>query len=373
MTTGRLAICQHFRNLRDPRRDHLKRHLLIDIVTIAICGVIGGANTWVDIETFATNRQAWLAQFLQLPNGIPSHDTIERVFSLINPRSFQRCVLAWLRPVAEALNIKHIAIDGKTLRGSVKPSSPHHYLHLVSAWASEARLTLGQVAVDEKSNEITAIPRLLEILNVKGALVTIDAMGCQKEIAAKIVEKKGDYLLIVKENQEHLYEDILDIFVKAYDQDGIGLTMDMFATEEKGHGREERRSYTILTNPEGIRNQEAWSKLKVIGQCLRERTVAGETSEEMHLFIGSRVCSAKAYGEALRNHWGIENNLHWQVDVTFAEDANRTQQREAAENFGWLRRLALMQLQKYSGKGSIQTRRYAATLNEKVLEEILNL
>ena len=289
MTTGRLALCQHFRNLRDPRRDHLKQHLLIDIVTIAICGVIGGANTWVDMETFATNRHAWLAQFLQLPNGIPSHDTIERVLSLINPRSFQRCVLAWLRPVTEALNIKHIAIDGKTQRGSVKSSSPHHYLHLVSAWASAARLTLGQVAVAEKSNEITAIPRLLEILNVKGALVTIDAMGCQKEIAAQIVAKQGDYLLMVKENQEHLYEDIQKQFVKAYDQDGRDSTMAVFSTEEKGHGREERRTYTILTNPEGIRNQEAWSKLKVIGQCLRERTVGGETSSEMHLFIGSRL------------------------------------------------------------------------------------
>jgi predicted transposase YbfD/YdcC len=373
MLTDQLAICQHFRNLRDPRRDHLKQHLLIDIITIAISAVIGGADTWVDMETFARNRHAWLAQFLQLPNGIPSHDTIERVFSLLNPRSLQRCVLAWLRPVTEALNIKHIAIDGKTLRGSVKPSSPHHYLHVVSAWASEARLTLGQVAVAAKSNEITAIPRLLEILQVKGALVTIDAMGCQKEIAAKIVEKKGDYLLIVKENQEHLHEDILNQFVEASEQDGIGFTLDTFTTEEKGHGREEKRTYTIITNPQGIRNQEAWPKLKVIGQCFRERTAGGTTTDEIHFFIGSRVGSAKIYGEALRNHWGIENHLHWQMDVTFAEDANRTQQREAAENFGWLRRLALMQLQKYSCKGSIQTRRYAATLNEKVLEEILNL
>jgi predicted transposase YbfD/YdcC len=214
---------------------------------------------------------------------------------------------------------------------------------------------------------------LLELLNVRGALVTIDAMGCQKEIAAKIVEQKGDFLLLVKENQEHLEEDILNCFVKAYDQDGSGATLDRYTTEEQGHGREERRTYTIITNPEGIRNQVTWTKLKVIGQCLRERTVAGETTEELHLFIGSRVCSAKAYGEALRNHWGIENNRHWQMDVTFAEDANRTQQREAAENFGWLRRLALMQLQKYSGKGSVRTRRYAATLNEKVLEEILGL
>lgn len=180
MATGQLAICKFFRNLRDPRREHLKQHLLIDIVTIAICGVIGGSNTWVDMETFARNRQEWLEKFLRLPNGIPSHDTIERVFSLIHPDSLQRCLMAWLRRIGEALDIKHIAIDGKSLRHSVKSSSPHKYLHLVSAWASEARLTLGQVAVDEKSNEITAIPRLLELLNVQGALITIDAMGCQK-------------------------------------------------------------------------------------------------------------------------------------------------------------------------------------------------
>lgn len=373
MTTSHLAIHQYFRNLRDPRRDHLKRHLLIDIVTIAICAVMSGADTWIDIETFAVNRRDWLAKFLKLPNGIPSHDTIERVFSLINPRSFQRCVLAWLRPVAEALDIKHIAIDGKTLRHSEKPSSPHHYLHLVSAWATEARLTLGQVAVEEKSNEITAIPKLLEMMSVRGALVTIDAMGCQKEIAAKIVEKKGDYVLIVKENQEHLYADILKCLTTAYDAGGTGFRLDEYTTEESAHGREEKRTYTILTDPEGIRNQEAWKKLKVIGQCYRERTVNGETSQELHLFIGSRVCSAKTYAAALRSHWGIENNLHWQMDVTFAEDANRTQQREAAENFGWLRRLALMQLQRCSVKGSIHTRRYAATLNEKVLENVLGL
>ena len=371
MTTDRLAICAYFRNLRDPRRDHLKLHLLIDIVTIAICGVIAGSNTWIDIETFARNRHEWLAQFLELPNGIPSHDTIERVFSLINPRSLQRCLLAWLKRISAALDLTHIAIDGKTLRHSVAPSSPHQYLHLVSAWASGARLTLGQVAVDAKSNEITAIPRLLEMLNVHGALVTIDAMGCQKEIAAKIVEKGGDYVLMVKENQEHLHADVIDCFVEAYEKEEVAI--DSFATEESGHGRKEKRIYTVLSKPEGIRNQEAWAKLQVIGQVTRERTVAEETTSETHFFIGSRNCSAKDYGEALRDHWGIENNLHWQMDVTFAEDANRTQQREAAENFAWLRRLALMQLQKYSGKGSIRTRRYAAALNVKVLESILNL
>ena len=370
MSTGRLAICEYFRNLRDPRRDHLKQHLLIDIITIAICGVIGGANTWVDIETFAHNRKDWLAQFLRLPNGIPSHDTIERVFSLINPRSLQRCLLAWLRRIGEDLDIKHVAIDGKSLRHSVKSSSPHQYMHLVSAWASDARLTLGQVAVDEKSNEITAIPRLLELLTVRGALITIDAMGCQKTIAAAIVDKGNDYVLVVKDNQEHLHEDIINCLVKAYEEDGIGVKMDTFTTEETGHGREEKRIYTVLTDPEGIRNREAWPKLKVIGQCTRERTVAGETSCETHYFIGSRKCSAKQYGQVLRNHWGIENNLHWQMDVTFAEDANRTQQREAAENLSWLRRLALMQLQK-SGKGSMRTRRYAATLNVEVLEKVL--
>jgi predicted transposase YbfD/YdcC len=221
MTPSPFAIQQDLRNLRDPRRDHLKQQLLSDSVTSAICAVMSGADTWIDIETFAVNRPDWLAKFLRLPNGIPSHDTIERVFSRINPRSFQRCVLAWLRPVAEALDITHIAIDGKTLRHSEKPSSPHHYLHLVSAWATEARLTLGQGAVEEKSNEITALPKLLEMLSVRGALVTIAALGCQKETAATIVDKKGDYVLIVKENQEHVYEDILQGLTRAYDAGGL--------------------------------------------------------------------------------------------------------------------------------------------------------
>ncbi len=239
MSTGRPAICEHFRNLRDPRRDHLKQHLLMDIITIAVCGVSGGANTWVDMETCARNRRDWLAQFLQLPNGIPSHDTIERVFSLLNPRSLQRCLLAWLRRIGEALDIKHIAIDGKSLRHSVKASSPHQYLHLASAWASAARLTLGQVAVAEKSNEITAIPRLLELLTVRGALLTIDAMGCQKDIAAAIVEKGNDYVLMVKDNQEHLHEDIINCLVQAYEEDGVGVQLDTYTAEETGHGREE--------------------------------------------------------------------------------------------------------------------------------------
>jgi predicted transposase YbfD/YdcC len=257
MATERLAICDYFRNVRDPRRDQRKRHLLLDIITIAICGVIGGANTWVDIETFGRNRQEWLSRFLRLPNGIPSHDTIERVFSLINPASLQRCLLAWLRELGEALDVKHIALDGKTLRHSAKASAPHQYLHLVSAWASTARLTLGQVAVEEKSNEITAIPRLLALLDVRGALVTIDAMGCQKEIAATIVAQGGDYVLTVKDNQEYLREDIVNCFVQAYEQDGAGVQLDTFTTEEKGHGREEKRTYTIITHPEGIRNHEA--------------------------------------------------------------------------------------------------------------------
>ena len=223
MARSRLSLQRHIRRLKDPRLNRRKRHLLLDILTIAVCAVIAGANTWPDIETFGRRRHDWLRRFLELPNGIPSHDTFERVFDRLQPQALQSALLGWLHEISAALGVRHIAIDGKTLRHSGGGSSPLRQLHLVSAWATEANLTLGQVATEEKSNEITAIPRLLELLDVQGALVSIDAMGCQKEIAARIVAGGGDYVLTVKENQEHLHADIEDCFIKAYDNDCQGL------------------------------------------------------------------------------------------------------------------------------------------------------
>ena len=371
MVIPSVSVACYFRPLRDPRRNHLKKHLLIDIIVIALCAVICGAQDWQQVATFARERRMWLASFLGLPNGIPSHDTFERVFDRLDPQAFQTCFRRWIEVLAHSLGFKHIAIDGKTLRHSGNAPKGWKPLHLVSAWATECHLSLGQVAVDEKSNEITAIPRLLELLDIQGALVTIDAMGCQKEIAKQIVAGGGDYVLPVKDNQPHLLEDIQSCLAEAMETDAVGVQQDSYETQEQGHGRKEKRSYLIVTNPTGIRNQEAWANLQVAGMCYSEREVGGERTEEVHYFIGSRAMCAKQYAAALRGHWGIENNLHWQLDVVFGEDANRVQHRNGAENLALVRRLALVLLKKKSGKASIPCKRLAAALNTDFLEEIL--
>jgi predicted transposase YbfD/YdcC len=252
----------------------------------------------------------------------------------------------------EALGLSHIAIDGKTLRGS--GVGGQKTLHLVSAWATANGLSLGQVAVDEKSNEITAIPKLLELLDLNGALVTIDAMGCQKAIAAKIIERKGNYILTVKENQEHLLEDIQAAISRA-SENNAEVKLDTYETRERGHGREEYRCYTVLHSTEGIRNAADWDNLTTIGFCYSERTIQGVTSEELRYFIGSKKASAKVYGKTLRNHWGIENQLHW----------------HGAENLALVRRLALSLLKQNPSKSSIKCRRLQAALDPCFLEEIL--
>lgn len=371
MTTSPLALRKHLRHLKDPRIDRCKRHLFLDIITMALCAVIGGANTWPDIATFARRRKDWFQRFLELPHGIPSHHTFERVFDRIEPQALQQGLVAWLHGISELIGVRHIAIDGKTLRHSGGGSSSLRCLHLVSAWATDANLTLGQVATEEKSNEITAIPRLLALLDLHGALVTIDAMGCQKDIAQQIVDGGGDYALTVKGNQEHLQEDILACFIHAYDNDLQGIQYDKYEAEENGHGRHEKRVCEVIYEPEGIRNQAEWAQLQIVGKIYRERTENGQTSYEEQYFIGSKRCSAKRYGIALRKHWGIENQLHWQMDVTFGEDASRIQKRHGGQNFALLRRLALGLLKQHPSKGSIRSKRYEATLDVSFLEEIL--
>src|SRR5947209_8738712 len=300
MSPGALSIRHHFAGLPDPRRQHGQRHRLLDVIVIALCAVIAGSNTWQEVETFARCRRDWLARFLKLDNGVPCHDTFERVFDHLDPVALQRCLLSWLTSLCDDLHVGHVAIDGKTARPSGSPARGIGALHLVSAWATEHSLTLGQVATEEKSNEITAIPQLLELLDLEGALVTIDAMGCQKAIAAKIVEGGGDYVLSVKDNQEHLRQDVVDCVCAAMGDEGA--KRDTYEYEERGHGRTEKRWITVLSDPEGIRGQEQWANLRVVGWYSPERTVAGKTSEEMRFFIGSRYMSAKQYGEAIRGH-----------------------------------------------------------------------
>jgi predicted transposase YbfD/YdcC len=364
-----LAFHTHFRNLKDPRR--APRHLLLDIIGIAICAVISGANDWQQIATFARQRHDWLRRFFRLPEGIPCHDTFERVFDRIQPRAFTAAFQRWVNALAGAVGLRQIAIDGKTLRGSGAPGRGLGPLHLVSAWATEAHLALGQVAVDAKSNEITAIPALLELLDVRGALVSIDAMGCQKAIARKIVDGGGHYILTVKENQEHLLADIQQAFVDASEGDFAGLAHHTYETTERGHGRHEYRCYTVLHHTAGLRNRDAWAHLTTIGLVYSQRTVGETVSEETRYFIGSKVADARYYGTALRHHWGIENNLHWQLDVTFREDGNREQGRNAAPNLALVRKLALTLLTQHPAKESIACKRLHAALDVAFLQEVL--
>lgn len=366
---AKLPISQHFRKLKDPRRLHGRQHLLQDIIVIALCAIIAGAQDWQEVVLFARNRLDWLQRFLKLPNGIPSHDTFERVFDRLDPLAFQACFRNWVKAIEDALQIKHVAIDGKTLRGS--GTAELRPLHLVSAWATAQRLSLGQVAVDEKSNEITAIPALLELLELNGALVTIDAMGCQKAIAQKIIDRGGDYILTVKDNQEHLLADIQQAFIAADEKGFVGLEHDTYETRNRSHGRDECRSYTVLHSTEGIRSAAEWAKLTTIGICTTERTIGDQTSVEVRYFIGSRKARAQVYGQALRGHWGIENSLHWHLDVTFDEDHNRVSKRNAAENLALLRRLSLSLLQGHPAKLSIAKKRFQAALDPAFLGEIL--
>jgi predicted transposase YbfD/YdcC len=362
------SIVKHFAKLKDPRRSHRRLHHLQDIIVIALCAVIANAQDWQEIETFGRKRLDWLKRFLALPHGIPSHDTFERVFDRINPHAFQACFRAWVEAISAGLKIKHIAIDGKTVRGS--GSAKLGPLHLVSAWATEQQLSLGQVAVDAKSNEITAIPMLLELLDLHGALVTIDAMGCQKEIARQIVAGGGHYALVVKGNHEHLLADIQQVFEQAIDQDFAGFEHSRYEQRDHGHGRDEYRLYSVLHTTEGIRQADEWEGLTTIGMCVAERTIAGQTRGEVRYFIGSKKASAKYYGQGLRNHWGIENQLHWQLDITFGEDQNRYQRRHGVENLALLRKLTLTLLKAHPAKLSMAKKRYAASLDPDFLEEI---
>jgi predicted transposase YbfD/YdcC len=368
-----LAIQTHFADLKDPRIDRTRRYELLDIVVITVCAVICGAEGWVDIANYGVAKYKWLKTFLDLPEGIPSHDTFRRVFCLLDPQAFQACFQSWIDALSAGLGLKRVAIDGKTLRRSFDRATGKTALHLVSAWATEQHLVLGQVAVDSKSNEITAIPKLLALLDVSGAIVTIDAMGCQKDIAATIREGGGDYVLTVKDNQPHLLEDIERCFEQALDKDFVGLQHSEHIEVYKGHGRvETHHVYTIL-HPEGIRDLALWKDLKAITLICSERQEKGkEDTVELRYYIGSKAAKAVAYARYVRGHWGIENGLHWVLDVSFDEDRSRMRTDHSAENMALLRRLALSLLKQHGGKGSIRGKRKQSGWNDQVLVEILS-
>jgi predicted transposase YbfD/YdcC len=363
-------LLAHFADLDDPRVERTKHHKLLDILGIALCAVLSGANNFVAIEQFGIAKLDWLKTFLDLPNGIPSHDTIGRVFSLLDPDVFARGFGNWTASICPSLNLKTISIDGKTSRGSgSKDDKP---LHLVSAWANEARLSLGQVAVEDKSNEITAIPKLLEILDLKGAIVTIDAIGTQKNIAAKIVEKEADYVLPVKENHPHLFEDLKKMFDRFVDSDMSAFAHDVFSKENKGHGRTEIRTVWVFTDIHELRDWQSWKDLRTIIVVIRECWQQGKASIEVSYYISSSKESAAAFYRFIRDHWGIENRCHWVLDVCFREDDSRVRDGHSPENLSCLRRMAMAILRNAHGaKGGFETRRLIAGWNETYLETIL--
>jgi predicted transposase YbfD/YdcC len=366
---GKLSIVRHFKDLKDPRIKRRRKHLLLDIIVLTICAVIADAEGWEDIESYGHAKLEFLKGFLALPNGIPSHDTIERVFQRLKPAEFERCFRNWTRALAEELGLKHVAIDGKTLRRSFDNAAGKSALHLVSAWSVENHLTLGQRAVDGKSNEITAIPELLRLLELNGAVVTIDAMGCQKEIADEIIQAGGEYILAVKENQPNLHQDILDHFIRVHENGDAKCRH--YRTKEKGHGRVEERDYYITPVPDTLRNREAWRELKSIGQVVRQVERDGKITGELSLYISSLDANAQQFAKAVRGHWGIENSCHWVLDVTFEEDRSRIRKDHGPENFAMLRRLAIALIKRIPAKTSIRRHRKKAAWDDSHLLTIL--
>jgi predicted transposase YbfD/YdcC len=369
-----VSLRECFSVVRDPRREHQRFHNLWDIIAITICAVVAGADCWPEVAAYGRCKQEWLASFLELPHGIPSHDTFARVFALLDPLAFQEGFKNWVQALIEATNGRIVAIDGKTLRHSFNNAKGKGALHLVGAWAAENNLILGQQAVDSKSNEITAIPKLLEILDVSGAIVTIDAMGCQKEIAAKIVDKGGDYVLALKGNQENLHNDVEKLFLQGLENDFEGFKHQTFRTTDQGHGRNENRLYYVVEVPKTLAERYAeWKELKTFGMVLCERQVGdGTPTIEKRFYISSLKTKVKTFARAVRGHWSIENNLHWVLDVSFHEDVSRLREGHAPENLALVRRLAASLLQKETtAKQGVAGKRKKAGWDDDYLLNVL--
>lgn len=365
------SIEEHFSELTDPRRRE-GTYPLINIVVISICAVLCGSDDFVSIAEFGRTKRKWLARFLNLSDGIPSHDRFNAILGAIRPAEFEKCLLSWITSLHELTDGQVVAIDGKTLRRSFDRASSKAAIHMVSAWATQNQISLGQVVVDDKSNEITAIPRLLELLELSGCLVTIDAMGCQTEIAQAIVDREADYVLSVKGNQPKLYQGIVDHFVEHVSDDFSRTKVRRHRTHEKAHGRDETREYYICPVPADLPTKERWAKLKAIGLVISEVVRDGKEQTEFRYYILSKQLSAKRFANAVRSHWSIENQLHWQLDVTFQEDHSRIRKGHADANFNLLRKTALSLLKNNKSKKlGVKNKRIAAALDEDYLQEVL--
>ena len=369
------TVQEHFSALADPRRETKNQyHEFTDILVIALCGAICGANHWTSVATFGRAKESWLRGFLSLPNGIPSHDTFTDVFAKLDPESFEKCFVSWVSSLTSLLPGEVVAIDGKTLRRSHDQAASKRAIHMVSAWSTSNALVLGQYKTEEKSNEITAIPMLLEMLCLEGSLVTIDAMGCQKAIAESILQKGADYLLAVKENQPKLYEAIDSLFFDSDDEVFAECFSDYAEHANQDHGREERRRcwvcYDLSTLQECV---VVWKGLKALVVIESQRTVGNQTTIEHRLYISSSRQSAAYFLKATRDHWHVENKLHWVLDVAFREDESRLRKGDGAENFSVLRRIALNLLKKEkTEKTGIENKRCRAGWDQDYLERVLS-
>jgi predicted transposase YbfD/YdcC len=374
-TTPIQAIEAHFAKIRDPRVNRTKEHKLIDIIAIAICAIICGAEGWTDIETFGQRKYAWLKTFLELPGDIPSHDTFGRVFALLDPQEFQDSFIEWVRLVNKITSGQVVAIDGKQLRGSDDSVLGKRAIYMVSAWAEANHLVLGQRKVDVKSNEITAIPELLKTLAITNGIVTIDAIGTQTKIAKTILEREADYLLCVKENQGYLYQDISMLFEYDEHQDFENAPYDYAKTINKGHGRIEIRECWSTSDPEYIhtlRGYAKWEGIRSIARVVSTRIINGVETKQVRFYISSLKSDAKLILKAVRSHWGIENKLHWVLDVALNEDRSRVRKDHAPANLAVLRHIALNLLkQEKSAKGGTRAKQLQAGWDEDYLLKVL--
>jgi predicted transposase YbfD/YdcC len=362
---------RHSQGLPDPRIERSRKHPLINIVSMAVCGVLSGANSFAAIHEFAIDRRHWFARYLDLTNGIPSEDTFGRVLARLDPGAFEECLLSWIRAVQEVTEDRLVALDGKTLRGSADHETGRAAIHMASAWATENQLSLGQVVVAERSNEITAIPGLLRVLEISGALVTIDAMGCQREIAERIREEGADYALAVKPNQPTLYEQVEGAISEALEQDAEDI--DEHRTIDKGHGRRETRTCAIFPAPESVDPEDLWRDLGAVGIAISERVDSkGRHGMEARYYILSRLMTAREFATAVRGHWGIEDDLHWQLDVSFREDECRACRDHGPANLSVIRRFALGLLKRdTSCRKGIEIKRNKCAANDEYRQKIL--
>ncbi len=370
------TLSEHFGKVTDARVDRTKEHKLIDILAIAICAIICGAEGWVDVELFGKSKQAWLATFLELPNGIPSHDTFGRVFSMIDAKQFQLAFIEWVWAVNQRMGRQIVNLDGKCLRGSDDEKLGKRAIYMVSAWAAENGIVLGQRKVDEKSNEITAIPELLKLLAIAGCIVTIDAMGTQTSIAQAIVDAEADYVLSVKENQGRLFEDLSMLF--GVDRElnfKYASSLDYHKTVNKGHGRIDIRECWTTSNPaylKLIRNVENWTAFQTIVMMVCTRIIGDQETQETRYYISSLPSHAERILYAVRKHWSIENELHWVLDVALNEDHSRVRKDQAPENLAVLRHIALNLLkQEKTARGGIHAKQLQAAWDQDYLLKIL--